>query len=283
MGIRRAVLCLLLAFYLLPISSCPAEEESPCGVFSWKRSALTDPDFFAVLKAAGVDQAYQMFSSTLDYDTVLAFMADAEDAGVALYALAGEPDWVLESYGESVLESLDQIARYNRVAQSGRIRGLVLDAEPYLLAAWDRGRSAELMAAYLHIVRIGYERAQELALEFILCIPFFYDDNGFEEPLRTLISQHCTGVAIMNYFKKDEAGQIATEVAYARQADVPVIQIYELQAPGLHGLQESNTYHQQGLQGVHESFARMQQTVHAPGLSYALHEYKALKELMGYE
>ncbi|MFR0978575.1 MAG: hypothetical protein ACLSFJ_03765 [Holdemania filiformis] len=98
---------------------------------------------------------------------------------------------------------------------------------------------AEQMTAY-------YKYAQKLGLEVVICLPYWYDKD-YAAPLEQLIGQACDQAAIMNYNRHDEAGQLAKEAEYAQRYHKTLIHIYEFIAPGKHGLESGNTYHDASL------------------------------------
>ena len=87
-------------------------------------------------------------------------------------------------------------------------------------------------------------------------------------------------VAVMNYDKSDEIGQIDREMELSMRAGKRLIHIYELQRPGLHDLTERNTYYSDGLTAVWASRDTLSAHFDYEWLSFALHDYTALRELM---
>ena len=119
-----------------------------------------------------------------------------------------------------------------------------------------------------------------MGVPLIICIPHFYDVIGFDEELKELIEEGSDAVAVMNYDKSDEIGQIDREMELSMKAGKRLIHIYELQRPGLHYLTERNTYYSDGLTAVWASRDTLSAHFDYEGLSFALHDYTALRELM---
>ena len=74
-----------------------------------------------------------------------------------------------------------------------------------------------VMAQFVQNAAKAYEAAKEQNLLVILCIPNFYDSMGMEQSLEKLVRSGCDAVAVMNYDKTDEAGQIFEEAAIAEK------------------------------------------------------------------
>ena len=135
------------------------------------------------------------------------------------------------------------------------------------------------MEQYEKNCEAAYQKAKEYHLAVILCIPNDYDSSGLTEGLEQLIRTGCDGIAVMNYQKQDEAGQIATEVELAVKYEKAVINITELQKPGYHKLTEENTYYYDGLDAVEESWERLRERWDYPGLGFSWHYLKVAIKL----
>ena len=113
----------------------------------------------------------------------------------------------------------------------------------------------------------------------IVCLSYYYDDYGFEDELETIVEDGCGALAIMNYNREDEIGQIETEAALCKTYGKRLITIYELQEVGKFDLEESHTYREAGLSALKESRERALAYFGDQKISTALHEYRALKEM----
>ena len=159
------------------------------------------------------------------------------------------------------------------------LAGLMLDVEPYLTSVYKKNRQ-NAMDRFSEAMRNTYAYAREMGVPLIICIPHFYDIIGFDEELKELIEEGSDAVAVMNYDKSDEIGQIDMEMELSMRAGKRLIHIYELQRPGLHDLTERNTYYPDGLPAVWASRDTLSAHFGYEGLSFALHDYTALRELM---
>lgn len=254
------------------------------GLFSWNMDATAEGEaetLNACIKTAGVTELYQEFTAdALQDGTAAAFVSRMNTKDVSVYALVGSEDWVYEP--EALLSVLRQIVQYNSTApKNSKLCGVVVDVEPYLLDEWDADRESRdaLMEDYLFCMESAYRYAAEQELFLWACIPTFYD-RASKDVLEPLIAQCCDGVAVMNYNREDEYGQIAHEVGFAREYDKSVMCIYELQEAGKHGLEEINTYANLTLDDIQASWESLQLKFGYDKLSYAYHYYEPLCDLL---
>lgn len=256
------------------------------GMFSWKEEAMKDEEAKALsecIDSAFVTEIYQYFSEeNLLSGTGASFVRRMGEKGTAVYALMGEAAWAYEKDGASLIEKIRQVAEYNgQQERQGRIQGVMVDVEPYLLEEWDQGSQARssLMEGYLQGIECAYVYATGNNLKFLVCIPTFYDATN-REILERLIASACDGVAVMNYNRTDEYGQMAMEVGFAREYEKEVICIYELQKAGKHRLEEINTYAEAGMDMLKASAGRLEKQFGYEKLRFAYHYYEPLKEML---
>lgn len=256
-----------------------AQEQAQWGVFSWQsRDVRGCEDFFDVLDEAGATEVYQYFTSSLDDDDVLDYLQEAAKHSVTVYALAGEPSWVTDEEHDGLRKITRRVRQWNEeLPEEARIRGLVLDVEPYQLDEWD-DKPKRVMKQYVAAMTYAADYLKERDLACILCIPYFYDEIGRKAQLKKLFALDVSAIAVMNYYKRDEAGQMATEARLAKKNNRQLIHIYEMQAPEKHNLRDVNTYHAEGLEGVRDSWEKLSPLM--PGARYAIHEFAALKEAL---
>lgn len=252
------------------------------GLFSWqKENAADEPaseEMFKMMAQVGATEVYQ----NMDVKTAPSFLRRAKELSIDVYMLAGHPEWGLDPDARQMLKEVDRTAKL--MAQMGVAgpAGLMLDVEPYLTNTYKKDAKGT-MDKYLAAMRKTYAYAQEAGVPLIICIPYFYDRKGHIDVLNALIEEASDGVAVMNYQKKNESGQIETEMDSARRAGKRLIHIYELQRPGLYDLTERNTYSLDGLPAVWNSRDKLQAFFNYDGLSFALHDYTALREVLSRE
>ena len=126
----------------------------------------------------------------------------------------------------------------------------------------------------------AYEAAEKRNLLVILCIPNFYDSMGLEQSLEKLIRTGCDAVAVMNYDKTDEAGQIWGEAEIAEKYGKGIIHITEMQRPGTHDLEPKNTYYEDGIEAVKESWEHLREEIPNENLGFSWHYLKPVLELL---
>lgn len=251
-------------------------------VFSWESTYMEEENEEAL--AAALDKLdcsviFQNFEGVPDQLTK-EFLRRRKQSGQAVYALAGAAEYALEKDAGSMIKEIDRIAEINKQLSGGvRIEGLVLDVEPYTLEQWDKD-SKDVMITYVMNVKMAYAHAKKQKLVLYLCIPNFYDRTGYEKQLENLIAEGCDGIAIMNYNKADEAGQIETEIRLAQQYEKGVINITELQRPGVWDLTSENTYYEDGMDAVRESWDRLQKAYPDAKLGFSYHYLEPAMEIM---
>lgn len=257
------------------------------GMFSWHAEIMTDEKALAdCIEQADVTTVYHQFSedSLLNGDAS-AFITSLRNRNVDTYALMGDAEWAYETDGASLIAKIEEIAAYNeKQHENARISGVMVDVEPYLLDEWgEKGEVREkLMADYLSCMQAAYACARENQLQFLACIPMFYDSTN-ADVLENLIAYACDGIAVMNYNRTDEYGQIAKEVGLSREYGKKIICIYELQKAGKHDLEEINTYAGQGLESLWQSAEQLEQQFGYEGLQFAYHYYGPLQDLLEQE
>lgn len=286
---RFAIGLIILTAGLL-LASCGARETDALphgmGLFSWKEDVLQGKDrerLFRHMSELELSRLYQAIPEDTDADVVKKFALQAAEEGIDVYLLTGDPAWALDSSGSAMDKEVQRASEYNKkLPQRARLQGVIMDTEPYLTEEWEE-QQQETMDSFVEAMKSAGKQARAAGMEYIACIPYYYDSQGLEEALIQLIRSGCDGLAIMNYNKEHEALHIERELELAEENEIPVTVIYELQAPGNHGLKEKNTYYNQGLSGVADSIEHLEEAFKEKRISYALHDYTALQEVMKHE
>lgn len=251
------------------------------GLFSWSDSALEEENakqMFGLMKKYGLTVLYQRFPYDISDETLNAFFKLASAYNVSIYYLTGEPEWALEASGEKMCNEVERASKLKeRITGNVHLSGIIMDTEPYLLGLWEDEEDL-VLDTYVSAMEHANKKAEENGLSYIACIPYFYDQKGHVDELVELMEYGCDALAIMNYSKRDEAGQIRTEIELAKEKEKPIVVIYELQKPGVHGLHEFNTYFNDGLGAVEDSVSKLKKNYGKDSFQYALHEYNALHE-----
>lgn len=275
-----ALLCLLIGAILLINGRHREMNGGAKGLFCWEAPTGENAQWlWDLARRYGIGELYVAFPEHPSAQEE--FLRAAQEEGLAVYWLTGDPSWAMEPEGSEMLRQVEQAGALH-TAHSETLRGIVFDVEPYLLDEWDEDADA-LMRSFASAAQCAYERARQLGLEMILCVPYYYDTTGHASALETLISSACDRVAVMNYYREDEARHIETEAAYAQAYGKGLIHIYELQPPGEHGLQAINTYYGLGADALRQSFRALRRAYPQLALDMALHDAEALAEVMDNE
>lgn len=252
-------------------------------LFSWKDYVVLEgqTELFDVMRELKLNTVYQSFSKRNNKEDILAFLEEASNNKIDVYFLAGSPEWALEEEAESMCYNIDKIIEINKdISRDKHIKGILFDIEPYLLEEWNNENSEEIMKHFVKNMEIAYKKANDMGMEVIVCIPYFYDDFELSNYVENLISSACDKVAIMNYYQGKEYENIQMEVEIIKKYEKSLINIYELQPPGKYGLIDRNTYYEEGIEAVEKNFKELQKYFSGQDISIAFHEYEALKEVM---
>lgn len=259
----------------------PDQNDSKIGLFSWNSDVLYGEErvaLFATMHENEITELYQYFDEDTDEEAIGEFLYAANDAGIAVYLLAGEPEWGLDESAQEMCLLIEKIQVWREQWGTEMIAGIMLDVEPYLTDAW-QDDSRSVMKAYTAAMKIAHEKAEEADVFLIACIPYYYDDEGLQTELETLISEGCDGIAVMNYYRGSEYENIETELGLAEQYGRTVMSIAELQEPGQYDLKEINTYAGLGYDAVLTMWTDLKQKAENESLALGLHNYEALKEM----
>lgn len=250
-------------------------------MFSWEEE-YTHPKnqklVAGLLDRLDCQAIYQVIPDEIPDEELRVFTDSCKAAGSEVYGLFGDRFWGLEEDGASMLAQVEKVSKWNRRLGNKALKGLVMDVEPYLTDEWEMDTEAAMDLFVSNCVRT-YEKAVDEGLVLIVCIPYYYDDQGRVEQLERFISQGCDAIAVMNYEKEDEAGQIRNEEYLTRKYGKRLIHITELQKPGYHGLEEHNTYYYDGLGAVRDSWRRLEEAFPKSDLGFSYHYLNVVREL----
>lgn len=276
-----ALVCIVMAGGVLVQQRAPAYS-----MFCWGTDNMRQENRKAldqVIKDADIDEIYQEFpQDEAELEQTDSFLKNMNRQDIAVYALLGEAKWAYEEDGESLIAEIERIQKLRKTLENGQqIQGIMVDVEPYVLDEWDGGTEerSTLMRRYLSGIAEAYGAAKDCGLELLVCIPVFYNATC-PEVLEALVSEHCDGIAVMNYSRENEYEQMEEEVNLARQYQKRIICIYELQQPGKHDLTDINTYYHAGLKVLWASRETLEQQFAYDRLSFSYHYYDPLRELL---
>ncbi len=274
---------MIMALVLTQIGCAMKKEE--IGLFSWSFSRAFEEKekLFEMMKEMGVHSLYQEFPEDTPQEVIVDFLKLANMYKINVYYLAGAPEWGIEKSSGKMMTYIEHIITLNEsFPERIGFKGIILDVEPYLTDEWDKDQEG-VMNQYVKIMEKAYKIITENHLEGLICIPYFYDSLGYEKQLETLVQNGCDTIAVMNYYKEKEQEHIVKEMELAHQYSKKIIQIYELKAPGTHGLTEKSTYYHEGLQPILKSWESLKGFFNYKLFSFALHDYEALKEVVNIE
>lgn len=264
-----------------------ADAHSKYSIFSWKDEIVSAEErtvLLSILDQMNIGAIYQSFSTeSLASQEVESFLSQMVEHNIDVFHLTGEAQWGLEADGASLKEEIMKVDLFNqKVDKQTRLKGIVIDVEPYLLDEWDKADKkgkVKILETFNDGLEAAYQVAQDKELIMIVTIPHFYDRYSLYE-LDRLISLAGDGIAVMNYDRTDEYTQIKNEVNFAKKYGKQVINIAELQRPGVHKLEDINTYYNVGLDELQKSWASLDERFQYPKLSFSYHYYESLKELI---
>ncbi len=272
----KVIIAVLVSMFLL--CGCNDESKQQASIFSWhQENIIADTKtFFTTLKELNIDSVYQYFSSSLSDQEIKEFVDKCDENKIDLYYLCGEKEYGLIKNQAKWLNEVDQVLRLQQITHK-QIKGVVFDVEPYLLDEYDQDPLA-VMDQFVENGQAAYNYAKENSLEVILCIPYYYDHKGYHDQLEKLVKECCDQLAIMNYYRKDEAKHIQDEVKLCKQYNKQCINIYEFNDGK--GITKQNTYHDIGLTGAYDNFTKLKEKLADDKLKLSLHDYDAIRELL---
>lgn len=256
------------------------------GLFSWNAEVCGEAeadDLASVIRESGVSSIYQTFSEDgLAQGTAEEFVQRMTAEQVQVYALLGKAEWARESDGQTLVQEIQKIVDYNNAHQKAKIKGIMVDVEPHTLPEWVAGMDSQstLLQSYVSGLKAAYDYCAQNGLELIACVSKDLDE-AYAGSLEEIVAEGCDRLAVMNYDRQNEYGQMSAEVRLAKKYGKPVICIYELQKVGAHNLQDINTYANLGLDALWESAEQLQGQFAYDGLEFAYHYYAPLKEMLG--
>lgn len=276
--IAIVVTALLLTAFLL--AGCQPKKKSvthSSGVFSWSEDVLEGAqrtELFNTMEELGLKELYQYFPIGTETQVVNRFVFEAENRGIGVWMLIAEQDYALNTDNEVLSEQLV------KAVIVGRMRGIMVDVQPQMNKLWAEDPNA-VMENYVRILKQGRKAAQEVGLEWAVCVPDYFDEYG---QLKSIIHDGADTLAVRNYSRGNEAGKIAESAALCKKYGCALINVYALGAPGQNGLEADNTYYGQGMDAVLSNWETLQGDIggqmNGVSFSYALDEYRALSDMV---
>lgn len=250
-------------------------------IFSWDKLSVLEAkeNLFDVMEKYEIKTVYQSFSSELPKNKISKFLESCSEYNYQVYYLCGDPEDALDQDAEKMIGNIDDAAAIKEYDNNDVLKGILFDVEPYLLDEWEI-QPDKTIQQFADNLQIAYKKAKENKLEMIVCIPYYYDTKGFSDFLEKLIKDGCDGIAIMNYYQKNEYEHIKKEVELAKKYNKTCINIYEFQSSGKYDLADENTYYEEGIEKAEENFKVLRNKLDSNNLVLSFHEYKTIKGLM---
>lgn len=252
------------------------------GLFLWKSEVAFKEknQLFQMMEDQDINSLYQEFQKDVSIKKLSDFIKAAKAKNISVHWLAGTPEWGLETFKEDLFSYVDKVIKINQnLPKNNKLSGMVLDIEPYLLKEWSTETNAK-MKSFVTILKEVYIKISESGMNVIVCIPYYYDTDGFESELEEIIANACDSVAVMNYYKSKEQEHIFNEMELAKKYEKGIIQVYETQEPGEHDLTVDTTYYEDGIKEVEKSFASLSEYYQYEKFRFAIHEYESLKKVL---
>ena len=197
----------------------------------------------AVFAWEGVEEADEQLLENYRIDTIFMDINHYSSIpGYNIYLLAGDPSWGVDDM-EQVVEE----------AEEKRADGVLFDIEGNYVT----------LASNLSLL--------ESDLPIYVCMPFWLD-----EELQEQIIKEVDGVVVMNYSKGNERLNIQKAIETAEKYGKVILTAYELQPVGEYGLEEYNTYHDDGLDAVEKNY---EEQFGGTDVGIAFHNLNMMREL----
>ena len=175
----------------------------------------------AVFAWEGVEEADEQLLENYRIDTIFMDINHYSSIpGYNIYLLAGDPSW-----------GVDDMQKVVEEAEEKGADGVLFDIEGNYVT----------LASDLSIL--------ESDLPIYVCMPFWLDEDIQEQ-----IIKEVDGVVVMNYSKGNERLNIQKTIETAKKYGKVILTAYELQPVGEYGLEEYNTYHDDGLDAVEKNY-----------------------------
>ena len=159
-----------------------------------------------------------------------------------IFVLAGDPSW-----------GVDDMQKVVDDAEEKRADGVIFDIEG----------DYSLLASNLSLL--------DSHLPIYVCIPFWLDEDVWDGVIK-----EADGIVVMNYSKGNERMNIEEEMAMADEYGKTILTTYELQPVGEYGLEDYNTYNEDGLQAVEENY---QEQFSGTDVGIAYHNLDMMRKL----
>lgn len=252
------------------------------GMYSWDENAYKSSEktsMMTTLEALSISELYQYIPDNKLYSVdTESLLRQLNNSNIDVYYLTGQPEWGIDRSATQMKLEIDKVVAFNKAIGDISFKGIIFDVEPYLTDEWLEDKQ-KTYAIYVDTMKIAYDYAQEKGVQITICIPNWLDRVDMDL-LKTLISEACDKVAVMNYNRRDEIPLMEGEVSIAKEYNKPISCIFEFQAVGKHSLTDNETYANLGLSQAKENFEALRSHYGYEQISFAYHYLKPVYEML---
>ncbi|MCX7951113.1 MAG: hypothetical protein N2594_04100 [Clostridiales bacterium] len=221
------------------------------GTWLWNtRKIVESPNsIIKFLNENGFNEVYLQIDQGIDAKYYSYFIKSASSNSIKVYALEGNPNWILKSNRRQLDSFLNWVVKYNlSKSQDERFLGIHLDVEPYLLSIWQTNKNraiAEYMDYIAYLKAFGAKNGLKIAVD----IPFWFDEINIPKQkinLAEYVISQVDSINIMAY--RDRAQSIIdivkNEMVYGKKYNKNIVISVET---GNTSEGENITFYQEGL------------------------------------
>jgi hypothetical protein len=136
-------------------------------------------------------------------ETYRTFIEKANQAGIKVEALGGDPNWALTANRQSIDDLISWVKAFNRSAKSDeRFSGIHVDIEPYLLPAWKEDQEEIVRQWLKNVSYLAAETKKDTDLAVGADLPFWIDSvkvPGSDEKVSNWMVQRLDSITLMAY------------------------------------------------------------------------------------
>lgn len=221
------------------------------GTWIWNtRKIVESPDsIIKFLKENAFSEVYLQIDQDIDAKYYKYFIKSASSNGINVYALEGNPDWILKSNRRQLDSFLNWVVKYNSSKlQDERFFGIHLDVEPYLLSIWQTDKTkaiTEYMDYISYLKFFGTKNGLKIAVD----IPFWFDEIKIPKQkinLAEYVISQVDSINIMAYRDRAESiiEVVKNEIVYGKKHNKNIVISVET---GNTSEGENITFYQEGL------------------------------------
>lgn len=266
---KKLLIAVVLFASLLGGPSALASSQQDKATWLWNPWMFYNgPDqTIAFLNAKEVSHVFVQLDADIPASKYHAFIKQAHQSGMKVYALDGAPHWVLQKGTKAKNQFKKWLQSYQTKAPTeAKFDGVHLDIEPYALAEWDSKRGVTVRQFQTTITEMR-TFAASLKLPFEADIPFWFDEIKYANNvygkgnLAEWTIRNTDGVAIMAYRDTAQAiieissAEMKWAEKYGKKVRVGVETMKSAEHPFITFYEEGELYMNQEVAKVQQAFA----------------------------